>query len=158
REYRLRLWRPASLKGGTNVPTLLLLDGQYLDDTLASALQDLGPAQIQIASLGYLVADRKAIAPWRAYDYTPAAPGPEQCDPRSAAWPCGGAPALLHFLTDRVLPLVKQDIPDSPVALFGHSYAGLFSLYCSLEAPTPYLRYFSASLAVRWSLPLIAIL
>src|SRR5690606_38091465 len=153
REYRLRLWRPASLKGGTTVPTLLLLDGQYLDDTLASALQDLGPAQIQIASLGYLVSDRKAIAPWRAYDYTPAAPGPDQCDPRSAAWPCGGATELLHFLAEQVLPLLKQDIPAGPMSLFGHSYGGLFSLYCRLEAPSLFDRIYAASPSLWWYWP-----
>lgn len=155
REYRLRRWRPASPGPAGNIPTLLLLDGQYLDATLEAALRELGSANLQVASLGYRVAERKAIAPWRAHDYTPAAPGAVQCDPRMAAWPCGGADALLSFLKEQVLPLLHQDMPgeSGSVALFGHSYAGLFSLYCWLEAPTLFERIYAASPSLWWYWP-----
>ena len=152
REYHLRLWRPAAPRPAQGLRSLLFLDGQWLDDTLSCALAESAPAGLQVASLGYRTGERSVIAPWRAYDYTPAAPGERQCDPRSEDWPCGGADALLAFLRNDVLPLLGADA-GAGSALFGHSYAGLFSLYCRERAPTLFSHIYSASPSLWWYWP-----
>lgn len=140
----------------TGLPTLLLLDGQYLLQTIPDALPGLAAgAPIQVASLGFASSERTVIAPWRARDYTPAAPGPQQCDPRNAAWPCGGADTLLAVLKAQVLPLLQARHGADParIALFGHSYAGLFALHTWLTAPSPFCHIYAASPSLWWYWP-----
>jgi len=155
REYRMRVWQPSRPKPATEISTLLLLDGQWLDETLDAALATMPPGNLQVASLGYRVADRSILAPWRAYDYTPAGPRGLLSDPRTTDWPCGGADDLLDFLQTGVLPLLASATSSrpGPVALFGHSYAGLFSLYCWLQAPSLFKRIYSASPSLWWYWP-----
>ncbi|NYT57604.1 alpha/beta hydrolase [Alcaligenaceae bacterium] len=156
REYRLRHWRPANVAPETHLPTLLFLDGHWLDDTLSCALDTVDANTVQIASLGYRLADRSILAPWRAYDYTPAGPQGLLSDPRKAQWPCGGADALLDFLREQVLPLLTHAATaQSPaaVSLFGHSYAGLFSLYSWIKQPAMFNRFYSASPSLWWYWP-----
>ncbi len=155
REYRLRIWRPSRPESAAPIDTLLFLDGHWLDDTLDAAIAALAPANIQFASLGYRVAERSILAPWRAYDYTPPGPPGRQSDPRNSAWPCGGADALLAFLRTRVMPLLAPAAPaaSGSTALFGHSYAGLFSLYCWLNAAPLFSRIYAASPSLWWYWP-----
>lgn len=155
REYRLRIWRPSNPEPTAATPTLLFLDGQWLDDTLDAAFAAMPQDGIQLASLGYRVAERTTIAPWRTYDYTPAGPHGQLGDARKADWPCGGADALLGFLQSQVLPLLATATPTGPgpVALFGHSYAGLFSLYGWLQAPALFSRVYAASPSLWWYWP-----
>ncbi len=155
REYRLRVWRPEQADPAARVKTLLFLDGHWLDETLGPALDRVAPGGLQIASLGYRTADRVTLAPWRAYDYTPVGPRGLQCDPRKTEWPCGGANQLLDFLRQQVLPRLAPAVSPAPasVALFGHSYAGLFSLYSWLEAPSLFSRIYSASPSLWWYWP-----
>src|SRR5690606_17087122 len=74
REYRLRIWRPTAARPNDRLETLLFLDGHWLNETLDAALNELDQSAVQIASLGYRVAERSILAPWRAYDYTPTGP------------------------------------------------------------------------------------
>lgn len=154
REYRLRLWSPASVAASSPVATLLFLDGHYLDETLDAALASMDTATVQIASLGYRVADRSIVAPWRSYDYTPPGPNGLLSDPRKAEWPCGGADALLDFLRLQVLPLLNGTAQtQAAVTLFGHSYAGLFSLYSWIKEPALFTRFYAASPSLWWYWP-----
>ncbi|NYT86159.1 alpha/beta hydrolase [Pollutimonas harenae] len=154
REYCLRVWRPAGIRPNARLGTLLFLDGHWLNDTLDEALSSVALDTVQIASLGYRVAERSILAPWRAYDYTPAGPRGLDSDPRKAEWPCGGANHLLDFLRQQVLPrLNTPDGADDPVTLFGHSYAGLFSLYGWLVAPALFKRIYAASPSLWWYWP-----
>ncbi|MDO5058255.1 MAG: alpha/beta hydrolase-fold protein [Lautropia sp.] len=142
--------------GCTGLPALLLLDGQYLLQTIPDALPALrAGAPMLVASLGFASSERAVIAPWRARDYTPAAPGPQQCDPRNAAWPCGGADTLLALLKAQVLPLLQARHGADParIALFGHSYAGLFALHTWLTAPSPFCHIYAASPSLWWYWP-----
>lgn len=155
REYRLRIWRPVNIAVGARLNTLLLLDGHWLDDTLDAALDTVQAGTVQVASLGYRVAERSILAPWRAYDYTPSGPRGLHSDPRKAEWPCGGADHLLVFLRLQVLPRLNASgsAASGPVALFGHSYAGLFSLYSWLAAPGLFNRIYAASPSLWWYWP-----
>ncbi|MCC2595447.1 hypothetical protein LKR43_03745 [Pusillimonas sp. MFBS29] len=153
REYRLRLWRPAGAGPDASLPTVLFLDGHWLDETLSCALDVVDTDKIQIASLGYRLAERSILAPWRAHDYTPAGPRGLMSDPRKAEWPCGGADSLMDFLELQVLPLLDQTAKTGPVTLFGHSYAGLFSLYCWIKRPAMFNRFYSASPSLWWYWP-----
>ncbi|KAA0890012.1 alpha/beta hydrolase [Pusillimonas sp. ANT_WB101] len=155
RAYRLRVWTPTRPATSARMHTLLLLDGQWLDDTLDAAFAAVPHDNIRVASLGYHTADRSIIAPWRTHDYTPAGPGGVLCDARKAEWPCGGADALLGFLQSEVLPRLSPagSSSDECVALFGHSYAGLFSLYSWLQAPGLFSRVYTASPSLWWYWP-----
>src|SRR3546814_10739841 len=62
REYRLRIWRPVNIAVGSRLNTLLLLDGHWLDDTLDAALDTVQAGTVQVASLGYRVAERSILA------------------------------------------------------------------------------------------------
>src|SRR3546814_14975029 len=104
REYRLRIWRPVNIAVGSRLNTLLLLDGHWLDDTLDAALDTVQAGTVQVASLGYRVADRSLLAPWPAYDYPPSAPLDLHSDPRNADRPCCGAEPLQAFLRLTILP------------------------------------------------------
>lgn len=138
------------------LPALLLLDGQYLLQTIPDSLAGLGKgAPLLVASLGFASSERPVIAPWRARDYTPAAPGAQQCDPRNAAWPCGGADTLLEVLKGQVLPLLqaRHGADLTRTALFGHSYAGLFALHTWLTAPNLFCHIYAASPSLWWYWP-----
>lgn len=134
---------------------LLLLDGQWLSETIATTLPQLAATPMLVASLGFSTGDRSQTAPWRARDYTPASPDPRQCDPRNAAWPCGGADTLLGLLRTIVLPLLQREHRADPrrMALFGHSYAGLFSTYAWLHAPSLFSHIYAASPSLWWYWP-----
>lgn len=176
RELRLAVWRAGPLAdsarhtangdetaGGTALhadrdavlPVLLMLDGQWLHDTIVDALQGAASRPMLVASLGFTTGERAVIAPWRARDYTPRAPGEQQCDPRFPAWPCGGADTLLDLLRNEVLPLLEQQYAASSVhrELFGHSYAGLFASYTWLQAPELFSQIHAASPSFWWYWP-----
>lgn len=155
REYVLRVWRPADACGGQTLATLLMLDGHWLSEVVRDTLAGLPAGRFQVATLGYATNERKTIAPWRTYDYTTT--GPDGCtqDARTPEWPCGGAPATLDFLRQTVLPLLTDEFgaASGQTALFGHSYAGLFSLHCLLDAPGLFRRICAASPSLWWYWP-----
>lgn len=156
RDLRLHVWQPAATPPAAGpLPALLLLDGQWLQDVIAGTLPTLAGAPRLVASLGFSSPERAIIRPWRARDYTPHAPGNQQCDPRRPDWPCGGAPELLAVLQQSVLPLLARAHGADPrrTALYGHSYAGLFSIYAWLQQPTLFERIYAASPSLWWYWP-----
>lgn len=156
RDLRLRVWQPAAVPPAAKpLPTLLLLDGQWLRDTITEALPALAGAPRLVASLGFNSPERAIIRPWRARDYTPRAPGERQCDPRRPDWPCGGAPELLAVLQDTVLPLLAGEYgaDSQDLSLYGHSYAGLFSICAWLRQPALFRRVYAASPSLWWYWP-----
>ncbi|MDO4232016.1 MAG: alpha/beta hydrolase-fold protein [Lautropia sp.] len=164
RDLRLRIWVtrageecPTAPASGARrqLPTMLLLDGQWLSETIGQTLLQLADTPMLVASLGFSTGERTFTAPWRARDYTPASPHALQCDPRNEAWPCGGADTLLHLLEHEVLPLLQRQHHANPAhtALFGHSYAGLFSTYTWLRAPALFSHIYAASPSLWWYWP-----
>jgi predicted alpha/beta superfamily hydrolase len=104
-----------------------------------------------VVGIGYragVVAETTAV---RNRDLTPTA------DDRFAALESalagmGGAPALLAFVRDELLPWVAAtyaaDTADA--AFFGHSLGGLFGTYALLHAPTTFRRYVIGSPSLWW--------
>lgn len=154
RSMTLDLWKPAPPVDGT-LPVMLLLDGQWLHGLIDQTLEAGTSPPLLVASLGFTSAEREVIRPWRARDYTPLAPGPEQCDPRVPEWRCGGADTLLELIGGHLLPQLVADHHADPTrcALFGHSYAGLFAVYAWPRRPMPFSHIYAASPSLWWYWP-----
>ncbi len=80
----------------------------------------------------------------RARDFTPTKTSRE---PGS-----GGAAAFLDFLEHELIPFVDRTYRTIPSdrGLLGHSYGGLFAIYCMEERPTLFQRIVAASPSVGW--------
>lgn len=154
RALTLEIWQPARPVAGT-LPAMLLLDGQWLHEVIDETLEASAGPPMLVASLGFGSAEREVIRPWRARDYTPRAPGPEQCDPRVAQWRCGGADELLGLIGRHLVPKLVAEYAADPArcALFGHSYAGLFAIYAWLSQPLVFSRIYAASPSLWWYWP-----
>ncbi|MGG4604978.1 alpha/beta hydrolase [Paenalcaligenes sp. Me131] len=145
--YTLRLWTASA-----EAPTLLLLDGDWVQDSIQQFVQRY-PRSINIASVGYGLSQAET-AVRRAYDFTP--PHPDgNVDPRVSTWKNGGAAEFSAFLTQHVLPALQPhvDLQTSRLGLFGHSYAGLYALYAWLQPDTTFAQYIVASPSVWWRWP-----
>lgn len=153
RDLRLQVWRPTGHPGP--LPTLLMLDGQWLRGLIEHELPSLAGKPVLVASLGFNSPERPIIRPWRARDYTPRGPAGKQHDPRHPAWPCGGADNLLDVLEHAVLPFLRRQFDSdlSRTALYGHSYAGLFSIYAWLQHTGLFDRVYAASPSLWWHWP-----
>lgn len=154
RALTLELWQPAQ-SAGRPLPAMLLLDGQWLHEVIDETLAASASLSLLVASLGFSSAEREIIRPWRARDYTPRAPGAEQCDPRAPQWRCGGADDLLARIGGQLLPqlVAEYDADPARCALFGHSYAGLFAIYTWLRQPALFSRIYAASPSLWWYWP-----
>jgi predicted alpha/beta superfamily hydrolase len=80
----------------------------------------------------------------RARDFTPTK--------TAEAAGSGGAAAFLDFLEHDVIPFVDRTYRTDPSdrGLLGHSYGGLFAIYCLEERPTLFQRIVAASPAMGW--------
>jgi len=85
----------------------------------------------------------------RARDYLP--PLPMGLD--TSAWQGGRADTFAHFLDASLLPWLeaRQGAAFSELALFGHSYGGLFTLYKLLQQPGRFDAFFSISPSLWWA-------
>jgi len=107
--------------------------------------------------------DRPAVqAELRARDFTPTAdsgfermarslPGaPEPTLPEGRR--LGRAAHMLDFLTEEVVPLVREryEVAERASALFGSSLGGLFTLHALLERPEAFDAYLAVSPAIWW--------
>lgn len=151
--YHIHLWTPPSQHA---VPLLLLLDGDWIHNHVQQFLQrQPRPLNYAIATLGFGLA-RPEARQRRSFEYTPIPPAPHPAvDPRVPNWLAGGAPALLHTIQTRLLPLLNQHAVIHPqrLGLFGHSYGGLFVLWALLQQPELFQHYISASPSLWWYHP-----
>lgn len=69
-----------------------------------------------------------------------------------SVWQGGRADAFAEFLDARLLPWLEaqQGAAFSEIGLFGHSYAGLFTLYKLLHQPGRFNAFFSISPSLWW--------
>lgn len=146
--YTLQLWLAS-----TNAPTLLLLDGDWVQDSIQAFLQR-HPHTLNIASLGYGTSHADT-ARQRAYDFTPPHPDGVQTDPRVSEWKNGGAAVFSAFIAQRLLPTLAKyvDTSSAELGLFGHSYAGLYALYLWLQQRPLFGHFMVASPSVWWRWP-----
>jgi len=80
----------------------------------------------------------------RARDFTPTKTSREAGS--------GGAAAFLDFLEHEVIPFVDRTYRTVPSdrGLLGHSYGGLFAIYCMEQRPALFQRIVAASPAMGW--------
>jgi predicted alpha/beta superfamily hydrolase len=84
----------------------------------------------------------------RSHDLTPPATGATREEIPTA----GGADAFADFITDEVLPLVRQKYRTRPVTLLaGHSFGGLFVLHVVANRSHPYAGVIAMSPSLWWN-------
>ena len=67
--------------------------------------------------------------------------------------PVGGALNFKHFLKDELMPKITAEYNVNPTELylFGHSLAGLFSLWTYLTDPSAFSKYVAVSPSIWWN-------
>ncbi|MFJ3045793.1 alpha/beta hydrolase [Herbaspirillum chlorophenolicum] len=153
RSYRVMVGIPRRAAPASGYPAIFLLDGNAaMASTDERQLQALDAAQPPvIVAIGYdteLRFDVKA----RAYDYTPPFP-PGQADEEAARGrKGGGADIFLDLLERQVMPRVRAMAPldSGRLALWGHSYGGLFVLHALFSRGSLFSNYIAASPSLWW--------
>ena len=146
REYELLVSLPEDYAtSGRSYPVLYILDGWHFP--LMEFLQVNNvyskrmPPVIMVNVSQGTTGDVMAL---RARDFTPTKTSQE---PGS-----GGAAAFLDFLENELIPFVDRTYRTVPSdrGLLGHSYGGLFAIYCLEERPALFQRIVAASPAMGW--------
>jgi len=146
RQYDLLVSFPEDYAtSGKSYPVLYVLDGWHFP--LMAFLQNnnlysqrMPPVIIVNVSQGSSV-DVMAL---RAQDFTPTKTAQEAGS--------GGAAVFLDFLEHEVIPFVDRTYRTVPSdrGLLGHSYGGLFAIYCLEQRPALFQRIVAASPAMGW--------
>lgn len=155
RHYRIWVGRPEAPPPPGGYPVLYMLDGNAaigaLDEELLGTIDQAAPPVL--VAIGYqteLPFDTTA----RAYDYTPPDPdGKPGTDPWNQTRESGGSDTFRALLHRRIIPEAEQGLPidTSRRALWGHSYAGLFTLDTLFQAPGDFSHYYAASPSLGWN-------
>jgi hypothetical protein len=146
RQYDLLVSLPGDYAtSGKRYPVLYVLDGWHFP--LMAFLQDnnvyserMPPVIIVNVSQG----SSGNVMALRAQDFTPT-----KTDQEAGS---GGAAVFLDFLEHEVIPFVDRTYRTVPSdrGLLGHSYGGLFAIYCLEERPALFQRIVAASPAMGW--------
>lgn len=139
-DHVARAFIPTAPAPAAGWPALVALDGTAVAELVTP------PADRIVIALGHARPDRFATLE-RARDYTP--PG-AVTDPMGR--PAGGAAGFLSLLTSRILPRLAAEMPLDParLALWGHSYGGLFALYAAFSGKSPFIHHIAASPSLWW--------
>lgn len=143
RGYRLFLALPKGEAPGTGWPSIWMLDGNSVFDRMSreDLIQNPGLAVIGV---GYPV-DQIFDMDARTLDYTPKSliPNPE----KGRNLPTGGADAFRARLIGPIREEVEAKIRLDPNrrTIWGHSYGGVFALYCLLTVPEAFTSWVAAS-------------
>jgi hypothetical protein len=146
RKYDLLVSLPEDYAtAGKSYPVLYVLDGWHFP--LMAFLQNNNlysgrmPPVIMVNVSQGSSGDVMAL---RAQDFTPTKTAQEAGS--------GGAAVFLDFLEHEVIPFVDRTYRTVPSdrGLLGHSYGGLFAIYCLEERPALFQRIVAASPAVGW--------
>lgn len=145
-QYGLQISLPEGYaKSGKAYPVLYVLDGWHFP--LMAFLQENNVYSgrmppVIIVNVGQDPAgDVMAL---RAHDFTPTKTSQEATS--------GGAAAFLDFLEHEVIPFVDHTYRTIPAdrGLLGHSYGGLFAIYCLEQRPALFQRIVAVSPIVDW--------
>lgn len=153
RGYRVVVCIPRQAAPAAGYPAIVLLDGN-------AALAAIDEAQLQglqagtppvIVAIGYDTTLRFDVTA-RAYDYTPPIPPGQLDDEAARGRQGGGADVFAALIEERILPQVRSLVPldDTRLALWGHSYGGLFVLHTLFTRPGRFSRYIAASPSLWW--------
>lgn len=106
-------------------PVFIYVTAYGMPNTGVDILEELRKDDIEISLIEILVNDWNAqLSPWKA----------EGIRPEAAAF-LGDGKSTLCYITNTVLPRIKEEMPDSiGIYLAGYSLAGLFSLWSIFES------------------------
>lgn len=155
RHYRVYLATPKQAAPAGGYPALYMLDG----NAALKALQD--DWLKDIAALPVLVMighpdSRLFNVEQRVYDYTIKPAGvAELNDEQNRA--AGGAAEFLQLINTQIKPEVTKRVAvnNQRLALWGHSFGGLFTLNTLLTSPDSFQRYFPVSPSLWWQSGLV---
>ncbi|KAF1042279.1 MAG: Ferri-bacillibactin esterase BesA [Herbaspirillum frisingense] len=153
RGYRVTLGIPRRAAPAAGYPAIFLLDGNAALAAIDKGqLQALDAAQPPlIVAIGYdtdLRFDVKA----RAYDYTPPFPAGQEDEEAGRGRKGGGADVFLDLIEREIAPRARALAPIDAdrLALWGHSYGGLFVLHTLFTRARLFSRYIAASPSLWW--------
>lgn len=146
-DYRILVWQPPGEPPAEGWPAIVALDADRTFLTLADLVRSQSRNPDSTGVLPMVVVGIEAAADARnrrARDFTP----PGGANPAE-----GGAEAFRAFLETTVKPAVGRVAPIDPkrMALFGHSYGGLFTLWNATAHPADYAAYAAASPSLWWN-------
>ncbi|MDQ0355601.1 putative alpha/beta superfamily hydrolase [Rhodoplanes tepidamans] len=157
--YRIFLRVPAGAAPAGGWPVLCLLDGNAVVGTAVEALRvqgayptGTGITDAAVVAIGYPT-DAAYDSVRRSWDMGP--PPGRTYPPHSPGGPdvrTGGAGRFLAFITDELKPEIARRLPIDPtrLAMFGHSFGGLFVLYVLFERPDAFTHWIAVSPAIWW--------
>lgn len=146
RTFQLFLAVPRQAPPATGFPLLYMFDGNAAFDALTPAHLEAAPG-LALAGIGYDTELRFDVMN-RSLDYTPAETPPAANGRRT-----GGADAFLDLLAGELREMAESGLPVDPDrrTLWGHSLAGLCTLYALMSRQGAFRRYVSVSPSVWWN-------
>lgn len=146
RTFQLFIAIPRADPPAEGFPMLYMLDGNAAFDALAPAHLEAAPS-LALAGIGYDTELRFDVMN-RSFDYTPTEVPPAPNGRRT-----GGADAFLELLAGELRELAERGLPVDPArrTLWGHSLAGLCTLYALMAKPGAFGRHISVSPSVWWN-------
>lgn len=156
RRYRVYLALPNSPVPVSGRPSIYMLDGNAVMATLTAyelnQLSQLANPPVLVA-IGYDIETRNDVIA-RSYDYTPPVfkQGQRVEQPIVRGRVGGGADTFLAFITETITPLIATRVllDSNQTTLWGHSYGGLFVMYASAQAQSPFQHYRAADPSLWW--------
>jgi predicted alpha/beta superfamily hydrolase len=146
----------AAAAAGAPLTVIWVLDGERLFLPLAAAARYLAGGRFA-AKRAAAVIGVDALSPAaRTRDLTPSASAADRSGrvPEGAAPQGGGADNFLRFLAEEALPLEKALLPRGARAarraLFGHSFAGLFTLFAFAGGRAPFDDFAAIDASLWW--------
>lgn len=146
RRFQLFLAIPRTDPPAAGYPLLYMLDGNAAFDALTPAHLESNPG-LAIIGIGYDTELRFDVMA-RSLDYTPVELPLSPNGRRT-----GGADVFLDLVAGELRELAEAGIHVDPTrrTLWGHSLAGLCTLYALMTKPGAFRRYVSASPSVWWN-------
>jgi predicted alpha/beta superfamily hydrolase len=159
RTYRVFIFKPDSPPPPSGYPVVVGTDGNMVFPIMATVdgtFALTGNAAIAVC-VGYPTDDVMQLFTLRYRDLTP--PTPFAGLPQRPGLPApkledyGGSEEFLRFLTDELRPFIANMYPVdlNQQTLYGHSVAGMFTLYALLNRPDSFRNYVASSPALWWN-------
>ena len=131
-------------KSGQSYPVLYVLDGWHFPLMAFLQQNNLYSKRMPPVIVVNVSHGSENVMASRARDFTPSKTSQEATS--------GGAAAFLDFLEHEAIPFIDRTYRTVPTdrGLLGHSYGGLFAIYCLEQRPALFQRIVAASPALGW--------